>query len=244
MKRLLLKFVIATVVIPGLVAYSIFYLNKRGFFNIQKIEIVVQDEKIHERFFHPRIENLKIILATYQNKSLWDLRLREVAKLVESQEWVESVNVVRLWPANLEVRVGKKKIEFLLSNKVGKLYPVTDQAELLGEVEVKHAPDVILLQGDAFKSSSELRRKALSLVKEIPNEGGFSKVNISEISYDKKEGFWARIASDGLRVKLGQDNYSLKAARVNQVLEYMSRNEKSAAMIDADFSKKVLVKVK
>lgn len=244
MKKILLKLILAVVVIPGLVAYSIFYLNKVGFFNIKKVAVIAREESNHQRYFKPRVEELNSLLQVYKNKSLWDLRLGEVARLVESQEWIESANVVRVWPASLEIKIQYKSIEFLLSGKGGKLYPVTNTAEVLNEVEVKHAPDLILLNGDSFKSNKELRSKAVSLLREIPREGSFSRNSISEIVYDKKEGFWARLVDDGLRVKLGRDNYSLKAARVNQVLEYMNRNEKTPAFIDADYSKKVLVKVK
>lgn len=82
------------------------------------------------------------------------------------------------------------------------------------------------------------------MIDEIPTEGKFSQKRISEIRHDSKDGFWMTMMKTGLRVKMGEDNFALKASRVGQVIEYMENRQLEARVIDANLSKKVLVRLR
>jgi cell division protein FtsQ len=81
------------------------------------------------------------------------------------------------------------------------------------------------------------------MTQEIPPEGSFSQKKISEIFYDKKEGFWVQMVDQGLQVKLGEGQVSLKSARVGQVLDYVKSHDIKPRLIDANLSKKVILKL-
>jgi cell division protein FtsQ len=103
---------------------------------------------------------------------------------------------------------------------------------------------VALLDGEQFEKNIEMRKKAIRLMSEVPADGKFSKRNISELRYDPKEGFWATLIQSGIRVKIGEENIPLKSARVAQVIEYMETRQLEARVIDANLSKKVLVRLR
>ncbi len=48
----------------------------------------------------------------------------------------------------------------------------------------------------------------------------------------------------GVRVKIGEDQVALKAARVSQVVDYLDAKQFDARVIDANLSKKVLVRLR
>jgi cell division protein FtsQ len=142
------------------------------------------------------------------------------------------------------VRIIPKDIGLLFVSRKGELYPLVTDGTFLPPILSQQAPDVALLEGEGFFKSVEMRKKALQLISEVPHDGRFSKKNISQIGYDPKEGFWVTLLQSGLRVKLGEEQFATKAARISQVIEYMDARQLEARVIDANLSKKVLVRLR
>ncbi|HEY1080413.1 MAG TPA: cell division protein FtsQ/DivIB, partial [Bdellovibrio sp.] len=136
------------------------------------------------------------------------------------------------------------EVKLLFMAKGGKLMPIIRDGTFLQEVDSKEAPDVALVEGEVFLKKPELRKKAVEVLEQIPSEGSFSKKTISEIRYDSKEGFWMTLIKTGVQVKMGEDQMSLKAARVSQVVDYLESRQFDARVIDANLSKKVLVRLR
>ncbi|QDK38956.1 cell division protein FtsQ/DivIB [Bdellovibrio sp. NC01] len=245
MKKLILKLIVAFVILPGALAGTLFYLNKNGFFNIQKIEVVL-DHPVpgQEQFLKPQVDELEAALAKYKGVSLWNVKLKAMSKDVAKFEWIENSMITRSWPATLSIKVRPYEVKLLFMGKNGKLLPIIKDGSFLNPVEAKQAPDVALLDGESFVKKPELRKKAVDVLEQIPAEGSFSKKTISEIRFDDKEGFWMTMIKTGVRVKIGEDQVSLKAARVSQVVDYLETRQFDARVIDANLSKKVLVRLR
>jgi len=129
-------------------------------------------------------------------------------------------------------------------NKKGSLIPVMGDGKFLDPISSSEAPDVVLLEGETFYKTPELRKKAIQMIDEIPDIGSFSAANISAIRHDSKDGFWISLIKPAIDVKMGEDQFVVKGARVNQVLEYLDTNEFKARVIDANLSQKVLVRLR
>lgn len=245
MKKLILQIIFGFIILPLSLAGSLFYLNKTGFFNIQKVEIVLENPPIgQEQFLKPNVDGLEAKLAKYRGVSLWNIKLKNISKEVSALNWIESLNVKRSWPATLTVYVHPHEVKLLFMSKSGKLVPIIKSGVFLDPVETREAPDVVLLEGETFLKKSELRKKAVEVIEQIPAEGSFSKKTISEIRHDSKEGFWMTMIKTGIRVKMGEDQMALKAARVSQVVDYLESRQFDARVIDANLSKKVLVRLR
>lgn len=240
----ILKFIFAFGVVPFVILGSLFWLNEKGFFNIDKIEITVENMVDQPQYLQPLVKKLDAIVEQERGISLWSLDLAKLNKKLNEFDWIQGINITRMWPSQLSVRVQVKEVKLVAVGHGGKLFPVVDQGQLLESVDAGEAPDVALLFGDAFEKKSELRKKAVDFVNELPREGAFSKKTISEIHYDEKEGFWLSLIKDNLKVKIGHDQISLKSARISQVIDYMESRQIDARVIDANLSKKVLVRLR
>ena len=245
LKKLVLKLIFAFLVLPAAIVATVFHLNKNGFFDITEAEVILEDAPVgQEQFLNPLVAKLEQELKRYNGMSLWDIKLKGVSKQLDSLEWISQSSVKRSWPTSLTVRVRPHEVKLLFLSKGGKLIPIIEDGSLLEAVDSKQAPDVALLDGENFLKQSELRKRAVKIMAEIPNTGSFSKQTISEIRYDQKEGFWMSLVRSGLQVKMGEDQMALKAARVSQVVEYLENHQFDARVIDANLSKKVLVRLR
>lgn len=245
MIRIIFKLFVGLVVLPGVVGGALYYLDQNGFFNIEKIEIVLEEPVLgQEQFLKPLVEELNQTLEKQRGISLWKVRLTGISQQVSSLEWVKSSLVKRNWPATLAVHVRPHEVKLLYLGKKGQLLPIIEDGSFLQPVEAPQAPDVALLEGANFEKKSELRKKAVVILEEIPLEGSFSRKTISEIRHDSKEGFWMTMIKTGIQVKLGEDQVALKSARVSKVVDYLESHQFDARVIDANLSKKVLVRLR
>lgn len=192
----------------------------------------------------PLVKRLDQALEKYRGQSLWKIDLNEVSKKIGTEAWVQEVVLTRRFPSKLRVVIEPKEIKLLYLSRGGKLLPVVSDGSFLEAVESKVAPDVPLLVGENFADKTELRKKSVEAVESIPLEGSFSRKSISEIQYDSKEGYWMTLIKSGIKVKMGEEQMALKGARVSQVIDYMDAHSFQARVIDANLSKKVLVRLR
>ncbi len=244
MKKRLLSFLVAFVVVPASVAGVLYHLNGSGFFNLDNINIVVENADQQAQYLKPLILQLDQQLEKYRGQSLWRLDLKKISRETTSVFWVSSSYLSRGWPSKLTVKVTPKEVKLLYLSKGGEMLPMVDEGQFLPPVAAKQIPDVAILEGEIFEKNLEMRKKAVKVISEIPTSGKFSQKNISELRFDPKEGFWATLIQSGIRVKLGEDQVVTKSARVSQVLEYVENRQLEARVIDANLSKKVLVRLR
>lgn len=245
MKKLVLQLIFGFIILPASVAGTLYYLNENGFFNVSSVEVILENPAPgQEQFLKPLVDSLEESMAKYKNISLWNIKLKDISKDLSQLGWIDGLNIKRSWPATLSVRVRPYEVKLLYMSKNGKLLPIIKDGSFLESVETKQAPDVVILQGENFAKKPELRKKAVEVIEQIPAEGSFSKKTISEIRHDDREGFWMTMIKTGIEVKMGEDQVSLKSARVSQVVDYLENRHFDARVIDANLSKKVLVRLR
>lgn len=239
-----LKILTSFVVIPSIVLGTLYFLNTRGFFNLEKFELEVAENPSIEKYLIPMRESLENQLKTYQGKSLWEIQMTQISQVLKKQRWIDSFKISRVWPDKLKVDIQPREIYFMFSTSKGDLLPVVADGSFLPEVHYPATPDVAIVHGANFEKSAEMRKKVVKIISEIPKTGKFSPNNLAEIQYDTKEGFWMTLVQSGIKVKLGDENkILLKSQRVSQVLDYLEHRSLDAKVIDADLSKKVLVRL-
>lgn len=244
MKKLILKLFIAFIVLPLIIAGSMFWLNQNSFFDISQVEIVLTDSQAQANFYTPLIEKLEEDMKVFKGQSLWSVKLSRVIRILNSQNWIETHSITRSWPSVLRVKVKPHDVKLVYLGKNGKYLPIIKDGSFLDNVNSKQSPDVTLLAGEIFAQKKELREKAVKVLNEIPDEGSFSKQTISEMRYDTKDGFSVTLMKTGIKVKIGEEQVALKSARVSQVVDYLQSRQFDARVIDANLSKKVLVRLR
>lgn len=231
--------------IPSLLVAAAYHLEQNGFFNVEKIKIEVSKEMpTHANFLPPLQKELTQDLKTFRGHSLWAISIKNLSQVLESKEWIKSYHVRRQWPQTLVVQVEPYEVELLLMGAKGELLPVIEQGKVLKPVLAKNSPDVVLAPSEEFKKNPELRKKAIEVLRELPTAGAFTRQDVSEITIQPKEGFWMTLAKSGAVVKMGDEQIALRAARVAKVVEYLETKQFDARVIDANLSKKVLVRLR
>ena len=124
------------------------------------------------------------------------------------------------------------------------VYPVATDAALLPPIPITEAPDLPFLRGEDLKDETSLREKTIELFSAIPDVGPFNKGNVSEIVYGKKEGFKIYVNGTRAEIKVGDSDFGPKLSRAQKVLAYLDSRNIKGRVIDARFSKKVVVRVR
>lgn len=245
MKKIGFKIIFAFLGLPSVVAGTLYFLNAKGFFNLDQIEIQVSESQSIIKYLEPLKLSLNSRFESYRGTSLWNLDLKKMSQALVNQRWIESFKMTRIWPQKVQISIVPKDIVFMYIGKNGEMLPVVSDGSFLPVVHYPAVPDVAIATGATFEKNSEMRKKVVKIIKSLPPEGLFSSRQIAEIQYDGKEGFWATLIQSGVRVKMGDESkMDLKAQRVSQVLNYLGHRGLEAKIIDADLSKKVLVRLK
>lgn len=245
MKKLVLKLVFALIILPGSITALLYHLNQTGFFNVSRVDIVFEDASPQQKnFLTPLADELEKNMDRYKNISLWELPLQKISADLQAYNWIEGAAIKRAWPSTLTLKIHPYEVKLLYMGRNGHLLPVIKGGNFLDPIESRQAPDVALLNGDVFVKKPELRKKAVDVIDAVPAEGSFSKRTISEIRYDRQDGFWMTLIKSGIQVKIGEDKVALKSARVSQVVDYLDSRQFDARVIDANLSKKVLVRLR
>jgi cell division protein FtsQ len=229
---------------PGLMGGTLYWLHQKGFFNLEHIEVLVDNVELKSHYLRPQAERIEKIIESARGQSLWQIDLSKIKEEIQKLNWVEDVVIVRQWPATLRAKITPFDVKMLLLTKKNEFMPIVKNGEVLPAIDVKNLPDATVLRGEAFQKNIVLRKQAVGLWEDIPSEGSFSRPQISEIFFREKEGFWVTLIRSGIEVRLGQESIPLKSKRVGQVLDYLQNHQFDARVIDADLSQKVLVRLR
>jgi len=235
---------VGLIFLPVAMGGIIFWLDHLNFFAVTNIEIEISNENlIDRRFLSPKINAIRKELETLRGASLLRTDLNKISKNLDLLDWVTTFQIIRKIPNTLAFHLTAHEPQILIHAKDGKLYPMDEQGSLLGSVEPHQAPDTIIAVGENFYSKPELRKKTIDLLNKIPRNGSFSRQNIAEIKYDNKDGFWMTMIRSNLQIKMGEEDLDVKATRISQVIDYLDQRQIKARVIDANLSKKVLVRL-
>ncbi|OQW47304.1 MAG: hypothetical protein A4S09_16040 [Proteobacteria bacterium SG_bin7] len=177
-------------------------------------------------------------------ESLWDIDISKVIAEIKRKNWIEDVQLTRLFPNRLEIGVALKKVEVVYVDDAGIWMPVAGDGTMLAKNSKSLIPDVPYLRGRRFYDNKELRKSAIEFLHLFPNSGNLTANQISEVYYEPKSGFEVLLAKTGTRVIFGQEALELKLRRVGKVLEYLEAKEIHGRVIDARFEKKILVRMR
>ncbi len=242
MKKNLLKIALALVVVGG-IGFGGFTLYKSSLFHLEKINYAYESEDSYIQFLKPQIENQ---LNSNIGKSIWDIDIFAVEKKLEEMPWVQNIVISRQYPNELFIRVDPKKVIANIMKSPSKVQPVAYDSSLLTDVEITKAPLAPILSSTAFSKSDDLRKKVLTLLRELPTEGSFSFDQVSEVypfrNNRQNDEFQILLKNSKALVLINTENVPLKAARISRVIDYMDPAEMKGRVIDSNFSKKVLVR--
>lgn len=246
--RKFFKVLASVLVLPAVIAVSIYSLDQKGFFQIQSIEISVDTLSSQKTFIAPKITELNNKLENFKGMSLWSFPMRQASQILKNESWIQDYQLSRSWPSSLSIKIAPQAVAFLIEAKESGaastfFTPVTLSGDMLGQIDSKEVPNTILAHDSIFLKSKKIRDGALTLLKALPTQGKLHPSQVSEVGYDKKEGYWIRLLQSEVKINLGEEQFEIKTARVVQVIDYLENRDLKARVIDANLSKKVLVRM-
>lgn len=240
--RLVVKFSIFLLIIFCSL-YGIYRIYKNQIFKVSNIDYIYTEKNPYLNFQHEKIEDQ---LSDISGSLIWNVDIFEVEKKIEALSWIEDARVSKRYPNQIQIELFPRKILATLLRTSNKIQPISTESKILEIADISKAPDAPILASKKFLRDDSLRAKALNLLKELPQEGSFSLKNVSEISpyeiNNSNNNFQIFLKNSHALIIIDTENVALKAARVSRVIDYMEPEELKSRIIDANFSKKVLVK--
>lgn len=241
MKRF--RWSLITVFILLITGVSILAMNPQ-WIKIETVQIELITGSDQELIFQ-RIKNaLAPQFKNFEGQYFWQVPLKRIYDLAAKDKRVKRVSIHREFPSRLRVEVEPRTPVLAYLGVDGRVYPVATDATLLPALPFKDAPDLPLLRGEDFKDEPELRERAIELFEAMPEDGMMRKSQISEIGFTKKEGFKVFISGPNAEIKMGDTDFGPKISRVQRVLSYLEMQSIKGRVIDARYSKKVVVRVR
>lgn len=227
---------------------SLYSLAQQGFFKIDQIKINISVKASQKVYIKPYVQILNQKLDAFKGQLLWDLSLNRVSDVLKAESWITAFRVSRAWPSGLEIEIEPYEIAYLIQDKeartVTEFYPVTfKDAKIMSKIDSKQAPSVAIVHGEQFLKNQKIREGVVSVIKALPTEGKLHSSHVSEVGYDKKDGYWISLSQSNMKIKFGEDQFEIKSNRVSQVMDYLENRDLKARVIDANLSKKVLVRL-
>ncbi len=178
---------------------------------------------------------------------LFAVKLREVVRKLQEDPWVDQVRVSRKIPHTLLIHVTQHEPQFILS--VGKFYYVGLKGEVFKEltsrVDSKDFPIFTGLKRQEIEQdpahAREIFGQAISLLSSYESIASVQKLGVSEIHYDKAEGFSVFPEKGKMRIVVGLDHFETKFNRLSLALEKLKQMKQSFASIDLNYQGKVIL---
>jgi len=235
---------IAALFLLSLVGLGVWVGQNPNWLRIENIQMELVEHS-HEDLLYQRIKkSLFPVMKVYEGKLFWDVPLRELFDLIARDKRVRTVSVHREFPSTLRISIEPHTPVLAWVGRDGRIYPVATDATLLPALPLSDLPDMVLLRGEEFKEDIQLRDRALEIFRTLPDGGVFGKRKVSEIVYGKKDGFDVFVSGSRSQVRLGDTDFSPRVSRVERVLTYLDSQNIKGRVIDARFSKKVVVRVR
>lgn len=223
------------------------FSQQMGLFVVGPVPVVVEATSETPVFRGSGLkERLAATVKPLSGKKIWEIDMTRLRASIAKDEWVKDVLISRSFPSAVKVKVTQKTPVLVLVGAKGEFAPVTEDGEILSSLPAGTLPDVPLLRGEGFKSreGQERREKLVNFVMGLPEKGVLTRRNISEITWNNEDGITLTLIQPRVEVKLGDDRLDLKVLRVTQVLNYLAAHQLKERVIDASFSKKVLVRLR
>lgn len=232
------------------VGVGLWGVQKLGLTNVKEVEILPYDDvEVNGSFLkiHRDVENH---LQFLYGQSLWNLSVEKLIISLKQKKWIKEAQVARAFPNKVRVWIRPQDVAFVWSGVTREkqssleFHPVALDGSFLPKVEQKKIPNAPFLVGNNFQKSAKLRRRAVDVLELLPAEGVLSRRSLSDLRYEPKEGFKARLNEGGLLVLLGQKPSVKSVQQAEQVVRYIRLKNVKARVIDSRLKQKVLVKLR
>lgn len=230
--------------VAGLVVATPFVLQREGFFRIESVEVGLKEGVLMPAWLQSEWKAMRADALALKGRDLWSLDMDAVVAEIKRRPWVREVSLSRSWPDALVLSIDPKELKALARAKKGALVPVLEDGTTLPADKMTNFVSLPIFSGEIGVDDPARIKEALALLSLFPGQGVLSIDRVSEIGFHEKEGYWILVMPFATKVRWGFGDFEKKISRVKQVMEYLDSRQIGARVIDADLSKKVVVRLR
>ncbi len=215
------------------------YLLEDPFFQVREVE-VEGSRKISR-------ETILSLTELEGMPNLFTLRLKEVAKRLESYPWIEQVKARKVFPNKIVIQIEERKPIAIL--QLEELYYVDTKGVIfspVGDQDQYNYPFLTGLTRQALEKdpveAKHLLKKALEFLRIVDKEKVFPPEEISEIHMEKTFGIQYFTKTEGVEVRMGWEHFGEKLKRLSIIWSDLRKRGLSAVSIDCSDLKRMVVK--
>ncbi len=213
-------------------------------FMVKEVEVADLGGSEVPAYLRSQLRDLETQLAQVKGQSIWKISMSSLIREVQRRAWVESAAIARQFPDKIRLTFRKKTPLAGIVVDSRHMALVAEDGALYPAAPFQQVPEVVLLGGTELRLSSNLRRRAIMVYREIPEAGLLRRGDVAEIIYTREDGFVLFVAGGNTQILLGEDDFAVKLARVEKVLSYLRSKSIVGRVIDANYQKKVLVRLR
>ncbi|MEK6556628.1 MAG: cell division protein FtsQ/DivIB [Bdellovibrionota bacterium] len=238
------KYLFALAFIGSLIGGGSYFMT-RSFFRVKSVDITLGEHKDPSYLFEKTKSQLEMKLKPFLGQYVWSVDIERVLQIAESDRRVKDVFVTRVLPNGIKIIIEPHSAYAnIMGSDSTAFYPLSPEGDLLPSVAAEEAADGPILRGEKFLKDEKLRAKAIELLQSLPETGSFSRNHVSEMYLDSKKGLAVVLKKSGIEVLMGLDNFKNRASYVSRVVQYLDSEQLTGRVIDARYSKKVVVKLR
>lgn len=227
--------------LPLLIFGSFVALHREGFFSIREIHLGIADEQAMPLWLNSKWSEFSKDMEIFRDRDMWNLQLGEVTQKLSSYPWIQASEVSKSWPNSLQIKVRYKNLVAFAKTPKGRLVPLLSDGSRLNFDSLPVSVSLPVLSGNISIDDKDQILEALQFISLAPRP---LADRISEIGFDPKEGYWTLILPFAVKIKWGFQATENRVLRVQKVLEYLDSRQLRARVIDANLSKKVVVRLR
>jgi cell division protein FtsQ len=191
-------------------------------------------------------ETIVCLSGIEEAASLFQIRLGEVIKRLDSHPWVEQASVRKVFPDRIVIEIKERRPLAIV--QLDELCYIDGKGVIfskVGDGDGYNYPFLTGVSRSGLEKEPEGRRllaRALELLRVIEEKKKSPLGEISEIHMDRDLGLDCYSRTEGLEVRLGWGQFDVKLARLSQVWSDLQNRGVSAAAIDCTDLKQVVVR--
>jgi cell division protein FtsQ len=215
------------------------YLLEDPFFRVREVE-VEGCRKIKKETLFP-------FIALEEMPNLFTVKLKDVAQRLEAHPWIEEVRVRKIFPNKIWVQIQERRPIAIV--QLEELYYIDTKGVIFSPVGDRDDYNYPFLTGLTRQvlekdpvEAQRLIMKALELLNTVSHEKISPREEISEILMEKTFGIHFFTRAEGLKVRLGWEQFGEKWKRLSLILSDLQRRGFSVASIDCSDLRRMVVK--
>ncbi len=221
--------------------------REKALFEINKIEINKTMNSSDQYVWEETNQNIESIMSQFKGKPIWEVSLANIRDQFKFFPFILKLQIQKVWPNKLEMSYELPKLKAIYPLSSGKFRVLSGDGQWVGIFNWSRLPGLPWLRGDWVTKKPELLTVALKLLDQLdqlPKKNLLSSEQISEIQFSELDGFLLTLIKSGQQIRFGIEDFELKSLRGLQVLDYLQSRGLESRVIDLNFSKKVLVRLR